>query len=305
MDFVTIVFNNETEINLLKLQAVSFNFVEVEIINNILVLFNDNAELNDNFKNQFTEIINYYPEKIRNKVKLLFLKDIKLDFPYSDWFTQQVVKILISKKITTKYYLILDAKNHFIKNIAKSTFFDNKNNPYIYFNDSGSIFDEYYHNCLTYFDVSCPNKNLNLGTLKIQTTTPFIFITKYCLDLITCVENKEQKKFNDFFIESKKYTEFYFYYSYLIYCNKFKKYNHNTSYHPVVTIGPQDPKTCSFNTWDDKKYYLNNENICTFSLHRHSVYILDFQYKKSLINFYMNIYKDEQLLKTILPFLYN
>lgn len=304
MDFATIIFNHETEINLLKLQAHSFKFIDINLINNIFVLFNDDISLNDNFTTQFNAIINYYPKNVRHKVKLLFLRDLDLEFAYSDWFTQQLVKIEISKKVGTKYYIILDAKNHFIKHISKDTFFDKNNKPYIYFNDSGSIFNDYYSNCLNYFNVNCPNMDLNLGNLKIQTTTPFIFITKQCLNLLSHVESKENKTFKQFFIESKKYTEFYFYYSYLIYCNKHKKYHHTTAYHPVVTIGPQDPKTCSFNTWDNKKYYLNNENIYTFSLHRHSIYVLDSHYKKSLIEFYTNIYKDSNLLKEVLPFLY-
>ena len=41
VDFVTIVYDDETELNLLRLQASSFNMVDPRLINNILVVFND------------------------------------------------------------------------------------------------------------------------------------------------------------------------------------------------------------------------------------------------------------------------
>jgi len=308
MDFVTILFDNVIEIQLLKLQAYSFQFVDPDLINNIIVLFNDNIELKDNFIIQFEDIINYYPEHIKNKVKLLFLDDLNLDFSQSNWFTQQLIKIEIAKKISTKYYLMLDTKNHFIKNITKELFFSSNNKPFMYFNDSGgpgSPFDIYYNNCLDYFDVKCPNTNLGLGDLKVQTTTPFLFITKACLNLMNYVEKKEQTSFRDFFVESKKYTEFYFYYSYLIFSNKENHYDYNRAHHPVITVGHQDPKTAYYNSWEYKKHILETEYIALFSLHRYSISILDSEYKKSLIEFYTNIYKNSDLLQKILYFLYN
>ena len=39
MDFVTIVFDNQKEIDLLKIQLISFTYVDPNIINNIYVLF--------------------------------------------------------------------------------------------------------------------------------------------------------------------------------------------------------------------------------------------------------------------------
>jgi hypothetical protein len=72
--------------------------------------------------------------------------------------------------------------------------------------------------------------------MRIQTITPFLFITHECRDLIHFVETKEQKHFNEFFIESKMYTEFYFYYSYLTHCNKHNLYEINLAYTPFATV---------------------------------------------------------------------
>lgn len=303
MDFVTIVFSNKIEVNLLKLQAYSFTFVEPSLIQNIFVLFNDSKYLNHDFTAMFHEVIEYYPEQLRKKIKLLFLKDLNLEFTHSDWFTQQLVKLVISNLIQTKYYVVLDAKNHFIKNITKDLFFNQDDRPYMYYNDCGGAFNTYYNNCLDYFNVTCPNQHTELGTLKVQTTTPFVFITDECIQLIHEVEKRENKSFHDFFTESKKYTEFYFYYSYLIHHNQHLQYEHVRTHQPVVTVGSENPETAYYNTWWYKKHILNTENICVFSLHRNSLSILDKDYKKALIEFYTTVYHDEDMLKKVLYFL--
>jgi hypothetical protein len=135
LDFVTIIYNDEREIDLLKLQASSFSFVDTNIINNIIIIFNDNKNLNEGFKEKFyNEIIHYYPNTLIEKIKLLFLEDLGLDFEYSNWFTQQLIKLEVSKYVSSDYYVVLDGKNHFINNITIDYFFNDNNIPYLYFN---------------------------------------------------------------------------------------------------------------------------------------------------------------------------
>lgn len=130
IDFVTVVYSDEIEIKLLKLQAHSFSFVYPDIINNILVIFNDKKSLNEQMRNKFyDEIIECYPVELIDKVKLLFLEDLNLDFDYSNWFTQQLIKLEISKHVTSDYYVVLDSKNHFIKIITMDYFFKNNTSP--------------------------------------------------------------------------------------------------------------------------------------------------------------------------------
>jgi hypothetical protein len=303
MDFITIVFNHELEIQLLKLQAFSFQFVDPELINRIVVVFNDKKELNDTFSVKFENTLSYYPANLKNKVKLLFLKDIGLDFPDSNWRTQQVVKIQVAKIVKTKYYIVLDTKNHFIKHINHNFFFNSERKPYMYFDDAGDIFGTFYNNCLSYFNTTCPNKSLNIGNLRIQTITPFLFITQECLNLIKHVEQRENRPFHTFFVDTTLYTEFYFYYSYLVHSNKHVLYENNLVHVPFVTLGPQDPKTNYYNTWDYKKHVIDTQDIRVFSFHRHSLYILDNEYKKNLLDFYNKTYQNEDIIKKIMYFL--
>jgi hypothetical protein len=68
----------------------------------------------------------------------------------------------------------------------------------------------YYKNCFNYFDI--PLCNPYKEPLYIQTTTPFIFITKECINLINFIENKENMNLYKFFC-TRKYTEFFLYFA--------------------------------------------------------------------------------------------
>ena len=64
LNFVSLIFDDPTEINLLKLQALSFKYIEPDLINNIYIVYNENK------RNFFiSQIINYYPSYLENKIK--------------------------------------------------------------------------------------------------------------------------------------------------------------------------------------------------------------------------------------------
>ena len=58
IDFVTLVFNHPTEIELLKLQAISFKYYESEFVGNIIIFYNDSGINNINF------LKDYYPKNL-------------------------------------------------------------------------------------------------------------------------------------------------------------------------------------------------------------------------------------------------
>ena len=301
LDFVTITFNNNCELCLLKLQAYSFKYIDINIITNIYIVFNEATNF-DIFKKDFDNIITYYPKEIHNKVKLLSLQHLNIDYPAnSNWFSQQRVKIEIAKYINNKYYVVLDSKNHFISKIDKTFFFRNEK-PILYFNSVGEEMLEYYNNCLNYFKINCPN--ISNRKLKIQTTTPFIFITEECLRLMNFIKEKEQIDFGTFFMREQKYTEFYLYYAFLTFLKKRYLYCYLSHIRqPCLTIGKQNPEVDYYNSWEYKLDTLKNKDIVVFSIHRQSINVINNSYKLNLINFYQPIYKDariKSLLESIL-----
>ena len=301
LDFVTVTFNNTCEINLLRLQAYSFKYVDINIINNIYIILNEIncLELFEESKN----IKTFYPINLQNKIKLLSLKDLGIDSEVqSSWFSQQKIKLEVARYIKNKYYVVLDSKNHFISEIKKDFFIKN-DKPRLYFNSIGEEMLQYYNNCMYYFNTTCPNINTNKN-LKIQTTTPFVFIKEECLNLMNYIEKKENTKFGTFFMSEQKYTEFYLYYAYLTYSKKRYLYSHlHNIYQPCLTIGKQDPNKHYYNSWEYKIKTYKNRRISIFSIHRNSINIIDNTYKLKLLEFYDSVYNDSKiklLLKTIL-----
>ena len=243
-------------------------------------------------KKFFDEILPFYPENIRNKVKLLTLKDIDLSFETSsNWFTQQVCKIYISNHIQSTFYVLLDVKNHFIRYVDERYFLNSKNKGFLYRESHGDNMLYYYHNCLQYFSQECPYKE-NVSR-KYQTVTPFLFVTDLCKDLIKYIEMREGVSLKTFFLNKKLYTEFFFYEAYLLFSNKMNNYYEIIDRPlPFSTIGNCNPEL-NYNNYDSKKFILQDESIKMFAIHRFVIPQLSDEYKRNLLFFYSHFYKSD------------
>lgn len=309
-DFVSIVFDNDIEISQIFLQIHSFKFVDINIINNIYILFNDKEEKNIKFKETFNKnIVKFCPVNLIDKLKIIFISDLinlkEKDY-MSDWFTQQFVKLYVSKIISSEYYIVLDSKNNFIKNVNKETFIS-QNKLIMYYEHHCPELITYYDNCFSYFNLSDNKDDYNPYILSsyVQTTTPYIFITKECQNMISYVENKEGKDFYDFFIYSKKYTEFFFYFAWLCFVNKNNdQYIYLNETIDNVIIGPHDISIYWWNRWDYKESILNSRNPTTFSMSSKSIKYLDESYKENIKNFYKKIYDNDIVNEKIIEMLF-
>ena len=305
-DFVSIIFYNKTEINLLKIQLFSFMFVDINIINNIYILFNDSKDKNEQFKTEYlTCIKNYVPSHLIDKIKIIYITDlICLEEKYlTNWFTQQFAKIYISKIINSKYYIMLDSKNIFIKNIDIS-YFILENKIKMYYSTHGDELLNYYNNCFHYFDIkNVSSFNPYKDPYYIQTTTPFIFITQECKNMIEFIENKENTNLYTFFL-THKYTEFFLYFAWL-------SFRRNDNYiflnEPVnnAIIGPHNPDTYIWNSWDSKVNHLNKYNCRVLSISSKCVKFIDDSYKSNIVEFISVLFENEMINETINNVLYD
>lgn len=305
-DFVSVVFNDKIEIELLKLQLYSFQFVDESILNNIFVLFNDKPELNTYFREKFeTELLPLVPLHFQNKTKIIFVSDL-IDLStnafVSNWFTQQFAKLYVSKFVTSSYYIVLDGKNAFIKPVTKNTFFDNNNKIKMYKATHNEAMIKYYNNCFEYFKLK-PKNPYGLPCY-ILTTTPWVFNTQLCVYLINAVEKKENQKFYNFFITEKKYTEFFFYFAWTCFL---EKDDYVFLDRPIdnVIVGGHDPKVCTWNSWESKYNFIKQWQPSVFSIHRRSIDFIDVEYKSNIFEFLSNIYNDKNINKLLQNILLN
>ena len=286
MDFVTVVYNDRVELNLLKLQAISFKYVDINIINNIYILYNDVG------KYDFTEIITFYPSPIQTKVKIIYNTEIDDCFhnSTSSWSNQRIIKLLVAKMVSSPYYLVLDSKNHFIRNITIDDYFDGTK-PILFHHNPGNMI-RYYYNCLQYFDTKDPFNYVSKGNHNLLTTTPFLMCKQDVLELIEYVVKREKEKFYLFFEKNNNnYCEFYLYSTYLIFKNKLK----DCSLKPInfITVfGINSPGWDSDSKNNRCLTALHNPNLKCFGLHRKAIPLMDDEYKKNILLFYHHFFDD-------------
>lgn len=300
IDFVSIIYHNKEEINLLKLQLFSFKFVDIDIINNIYILFNDSKDNNKLFENEYdTNIIQYVPEHLITKIKIIFITDlIDLTTKYiTNWWSQQFAKIYVSKIIQSEYYIMLDSKNIFIKPVDKSTFFIDKKIK-MYYSTHNDLFLKWYKNCFDYFEIETYNPYKH--PLYIQTTTPFVFITQECKNLIHFIENKENMNLYHFFMNDGKYTEFFLYFAWIQYVSN-KDYIFVDKYIDNVIIGPFDPNIYVWNSWESKYNGLATSSVVSIS--SKCLPFIDKTYKNNIKNYINSIFHDKKMNDLILTFL--
>ena len=285
MDFVTIIYKDEIELGLIKLQAISMKYVDYDLINNIYIIYNDIGEYD------IKDLIIFYPENVRKKVHLFYNKDIDKSFTneaQSNWRNQQILKLLVANIVETKYFLILDGKNHFIRNITHSDFFEN-DKP-ILFTNKRDVLIETYYNCLDYYGISCPFDYINNPhIITLNSMTPYLLCKTDVLEMITYITEKENDSFYNFFIKSKLlYTEFYLYSTYLIFTNKIQNYLLNEiNFYTIFDSKPIVNNNKIKNTLD---YVKNNNNIKIFGLHRGVIKKMNFDLKQKTLLFYNNYY---------------
>ena len=283
IDFVTITFNNKIEMDLLKLQAHSMKYVDTQFINQIIIIYNDTGSYN------FTDVIKYYPKKLQNKVKIVNAIKLIPNYDKSSWHNQQLCKLLIAKVVKSNYYLILDGKNHFVKNINYSDYFNN-GKPILFLNNPGTMI-KFYYNCLKYFNINCPyNFNKDTDENIFLTTTPFLMGKKDVLDMMNLIEKRQNMSFTNFFKSKRNIiTEFYIYIVYLIYTKRISNYTLRPKNYTSIMNDP----TAEWNLFDKHKKELNKPHVKIFGLHRSALPIMNKEYKTNLQNLYKNYYSDD------------
>jgi len=241
MDFVTTFFNDKIEINLLKLQAVSFTYVDAELVNKVWLICNDMNRCN------FKEIIDCYPESMREKVTgINVLNKIKNFNTCSN--DQQIHKFQAANLVKTDYYIVLETKNHFLKPIFRSDYFDEKGKPRLFVCNPGNLIKNYY-SCLEYYNIKCPFNYDEGSGGKLITTTPYLLCKSDVLEMIAYITKKEGEPFYNYFLRANSdLTDFYLYSTYLILANKLQKYKLTPRNFRSVVSGPITSwNSCEYN----------------------------------------------------------
>ena len=170
------------------------------MVGKIFIFYNDSGNNNIEF------LKDYYPKNSLSKVNIIYRDNIFDKGQKYCWRNQQYFKLYISNYVESKYYVILDGKNHFIRKVNLNDFIKN-DKPKLYLNNTGSMIT-YYRNCLEYFKIKDPfeykyndDNSKGIGNSILLTTTPYIFITQQVKNMTKYVESKEKTSFYNFFMK--------------------------------------------------------------------------------------------------------
>lgn len=150
--FVTIVY--ELDLRMLILQVISAyrNFNHSQICEYIIV--NNGRAVEDEKLREY--LSRFLSADFFKKVRLINSKNILTDIEYAESSgqrTQQILKLRISKFINTKSYVILDAKNFFVRKSDLSLFISNEKYLTILSSYISEYWQPYIKNSLSFFNI--------------------------------------------------------------------------------------------------------------------------------------------------------
>ncbi len=205
--FVTVAYDGET--GLLRLQARSMRlYCPPDLVDEIIVVDNSQRATSNRWR---TDLLYHYG-KLARLVRFISRAElVTIPAGAGGWWTQQVLKIKTAEVIRSERYVLLDAKNHLISQLARDFLETEAGLPRI--NGHSFIKDpmrNFLERTLSYFGLS-PELYLNWFT---RTTTPFTILASEARALVQYLEDREGKPFALTFLE-KQLTEFFLYSGFL------------------------------------------------------------------------------------------
>ena len=203
MAFVTVVFNEE--INLLKLQARSIaRFMKFDDTLRIYIIVNEPG-IEETMARLRAEVLSEYG-KFQSLVSIISIKEL-CDFKSGSpgWRTQQLGKLKSAKIVAEDVMVILDSKNHFIREADLTDFYSVSTGCKSFLEGNEKNFAMQAAKIYSYFGLSMED----LLGIRLTTITPFVVPRFIILDMLQFVESREMTSFSEFFMNKGEFlTEF-------------------------------------------------------------------------------------------------
>lgn len=207
LDIVSVFCSRDVGLLLLQARSISL-YVEREQVGRTLCIWNDPLPMPEEFRGELSKELRGRPFELIDAVELGVDKDATAE---DGWTTQQALKLLAARLVHTDNYLVLDAKNHFIRPISLREFISEDRRGLFSLVDLTS--SESFQYCLRYFGVST-KRTENFGVLNV---TPFLLSTQIVEDLIKELQEREGMSLAEVFLKHKnKLSEFLVYQVYVL-----------------------------------------------------------------------------------------
>lgn len=219
------------------LQALSIDrLFDLSGLDEYVIVLNgaDNAALKREMLNHLEGRIS---QTLRSKMRFIAPKDLPRGGDGSGWHGQQAIKLGLADAVATDTYLLLDAKNHFVRPASITDFF-HEGKPATVFSETQPNWETYVRASLEALDVYSEDQAARM----MPTTTPYLMLTDEVRELIDKLERKYDKPLLQAMRSTVWGTEFFLYYAHLVSTGKPIPYTHAPAItHTLFTTWPQDP----------------------------------------------------------------
>jgi len=200
-------------------------------------------------------------DKFSSRVKLISASDLGVDVEsnFDPYIAQQALKLEFHKVTDKSHYLVLDAKNHFIRALTQSDLFSNEGKPVSHHQVHRGYPGTLLANSCNYFDVEVAQAQPVLPMV-----TPYLMITQIAGKVCKHIEEKEGIDVYAFIEKKGKVSEFMLYCAFIL-ANGGIENTYSIKPKPYATLFTKWPESES-----DIKQVLQStgkEHIVTFAIH--------------------------------------
>ncbi|AXJ09815.1 DUF6492 family protein [Arthrobacter sp. PM3] len=240
VDLVTVTFEGDARLAVLQIISVD-RLLDHENIGRYIVVLNgqDNAAVEAFLRSNVETRIS---SELAAKIEYVPAIDLLPDNDPQGWHGQQLLKLVVAANLASRYYLVLDAKNHFIHRTLVSDFFTETAIKTIR-RPASKAQRALIEASFGLFGAA--DRASGLSGAAMPTITPYLMDTGTVREMMSDLESRHAgTAFGDILeVELSTATEFYLYWAYLVVTGKEGLYEHSDKM--AVTLFTKYPRRSS------------------------------------------------------------
>ena len=203
---VTVVFFFEYDMLLLQARSLHL-YASPDLIEKIIVIDNSERRLSPAFQARLRDAYGQFSSRL----EIIRARDIARIPRFDGWRTQQILKLMVSRRIPGDRYIVLDAKNHLIFPLTRDAIEAEDGRPKTHLQSyTDNPLRPHLERSLRYFGLDASSYVPSFTS----SVTPFVLYTDIVRRLITDVSGREKLPFERAFLQ-RRLTEFFLYASYI------------------------------------------------------------------------------------------
>ena len=215
LPLVSVTFSGDLRLTVLQAMSVDRLF-DLPTVSEYVILINESADSFGSVRAALLRLLRTaVSEELFSKIRILGWTDFYPETARIGFYDQQMLKLAVSRALSAPFYLLLDAKNHFVAKAGWRDFFSDDGKPLL---DRVATSDYWRSNLEGSFALVGEDPAAYDQSEMPTSITPFVMVTAETRELINQLEEKYQTILpNVFKGREGSATEFLVYYACLLY----------------------------------------------------------------------------------------